>query len=693
MRKFALLVAPVLLASGLSLAAPGDHLVLIHGSIPRWATPSSMVATVAPNETVNAEFVLPWSDPAGVDALVRAVSDPASPNYARFLSQAEFRARFAPSTSLVDAVTRWARASGLEVGVMPKSKIIVPIRANAATMARAFGTSFARFAVQGLALRAPLREPSLPASLANADVGIIGLDERAALIRTSDPDASDQASLVEGVPTVRFNAGGDPVPDPSTIVPAEPATPADFTPPPAVVYAKPCSAYNAAYVNARLPALGRAHPPAVACATTPQQLRAAYGVNRLGIDGTGQTVVMIGSHAIQTLPGDVDTWSKRHGVPGLRDGQLRQISYPSAYQTPVLPASPPVADPTGEYPLVCCAILRPQVWAQQSAMIFENVHAIAPGADMVYVGSTSSLDLYGATLLAVEDNIGGVVINGWYSASEDGGSPPEDALITQIAQDGAATGVSVLFASGDLGDNKKFNGTTPNVATVCWPANNPNITAVGATSLLIGRGGAYLGELGWAKTARILKNGNWAAADDSRYRASGGGTSIVFAQPYYQRGITDALARRADGSFGRTVPDVAVSGDAETAMSIGYTQTFPDGSKRYSERRVGADTAATGLFAALVALVNQRKGHLHGFLNPMLYETWHTTHSAFRDILYSGHGGAGVRTDYTNGADPSGGLTLWLKTFEAFGQNITRRGYDTSTGLGSPSPVWFRAMP
>jgi subtilase family serine protease len=318
-------------------------------------------------------------------------------------------------------------------------------------------------------------------------------------------------------------------------------------------------------------------------------------------------------------------------------------------------------------------------------MLIENLHAMAPGADLVYLGTTSSLDLPNGTTLAVDAGLGDIVMNGWYTAGENT-NQAEVAQINQTAQQAAATGISLLFASGSIGDNSS-QGSKPSPE---YPANDPLVTAVGATSLIVGRGGS-LREVGWAKTSATLKDGDWD--DDARntFRGSGGGTSAVNAQPDYQRGVVPTrLSRRTDGSFGRAVPDVAVNGDAETGIVIGLTQHFPDGTDRYAERRHASDESATAVFAALLALANQAAGKNLGFVNPAMYALH--AKGAFRDIVPSGSLGAGVRTEYVDGATPAKGTKSVLKAFEQYESNAPASGYDTSSGLGSPSARWLTLL-
>ena len=597
-------VLPAYAASSPSAATS----VPLAGALPGWAARTARTGSVPGGEVVSFQVVLPWRDARAARALALAVSDPASPSYGRYLTPEQWRARFAPSPSTVAAVTTWLRASGLEVGEIPANRLVVPARGSATAVGRALGVTFGRYAVSGLALRAPDSAPRVPAALARLGVGFRGLDQGAALIRT-----------------------GDDAPPPP--LPEEPPTPADVAPPAAVLYDKPCSAYDGATVDRRLPRFRGAPAPAVACATSPQALRAAYGadaLHRRKVTGAGETVVMVGSHAIKPLASDVSTWSKRHGLGGLRAGQLRQVSYPGAYQTPV-------AEP----------VLRPSVWAVQAATLFETVHTMAPGADLLYVGTTSSFDLLTGTLVAVDGAWGDAVINGWYTTSEDVPQPEWDVL-DAVAEQAAATGISLLFAAGDLGDGA-YTGAAPSTV---YPASEPMATAVGATSLILGRGGRYVRELAWGKAQHYLEDGVWEEDVPATYRGTGGGTSSVHAQPAYQKGVVPSgLASRADGSgAGRTVPDLAVMGDAETGMAIGYTMTFPDGSVRYAERRVASSTASTALVAGLLALANARRGSNVGFANPALY----AKRTAFRDVVRYGRAGAGVRVDFVDGATAAG---------------------------------------
>ena len=73
------------------------------------------VEAVAPSQTVDFEVFLPLRDEAGLDSLIRAQSTPGAAQYHRWLTPAQFAARFGPTPASMAKVQAAARAAGLEV--------------------------------------------------------------------------------------------------------------------------------------------------------------------------------------------------------------------------------------------------------------------------------------------------------------------------------------------------------------------------------------------------------------------------------------------------------------------------------------------------------------------------------------------------------------------------------------------------
>src|SRR5581483_11045146 len=139
---------------------------------------------------------------------------------------------------------------------------------------------------------------------------------------------------------------------------------------------------------------------------------------------------------------------------------------------------------------------------------------------------------------------------------------------------------------------------------VSMPASDPLVLAVGGTALNASPAGAYQGEMAWNGTTD----------------ASGGGYSSLFPRPSYQDGVAPAGASRG-------VPDVAANADAGTAMA----ETFGDG----ESRPASGTSAATPLWAGLIALADQEAGRHLGFVNPAIYQIARSPayHQAFHDVV------------------------------------------------------------
>ncbi|HEY3471231.1 MAG TPA: S53 family peptidase [Amycolatopsis sp.] len=631
---------------GAAAASASDRTTL-PGSVPAWATSSARAGAADTADNVAFRVYLGWTGDAA--ALASRVSTPGSADYGRFLTAAQFRQRFAPSQNDVSAVQQWLRKAGFDVGYTPGNHRYVQAEGTVAQAAAAFGTTFGEFKVAGKTLRAPEKELSLPAGLPAGITAVVGLDESSALIQPS----------------------------------AGPAA----TPSPAFVNAPPCSVYYGEKTTAttltpdgiKVPdAYGHPNPWAP-CGYTPSQLQSAYGVQQAiaaGNNGTGQTVAIIDAYASPTILSDVNTYSRLHGLPQLSGNQFTQVAPPGVYKRPQNPAQ------------------DPQGWYGEETLDVEAVHSIAPGANIVYVGSPNNYqDLDAAMNHVVDQHLASIVTNSYGFSTEllppGYVKPFNDTLI-----EAAATGIGVYFSSGDNADETDgIAANFPN-ATPDWPAVSPWVTAVGGTSLGVGAGGEYLFETGWETGRSTLTNGTWVPTPPGEFfGGAGGGTSRLFTQPAYQAGVVPNSIATANGARPRpmrAVPDVAALADPNTGFLIGQTQAFPDGSVKYSEYRIGGTSLASPLFAAFVALAQQQAGRTFGFANPLLYAKAGT--SAFHDVRQPPAPMAVARVNYNNSVDASAGYSAAsLRSLDADAVLTihVRDGYDDVTGVGTPNGAAF----
>lgn len=634
--------------------ASGETSRHVVGSAPSWTAHAQRVAPVASSATQHLTFVLNLRDAAGAQALADAVSTPGSAQYGHFVSAASWRSRFAPTSSQVASVTSWLRGHGFTIGSVPANHRYIEATAPAATAQKALATKLSSFRKAGQTVTAPTTAYSVPASLAGLVAGVAGLDTSARktpMRAVPDTTAQQQKAAAHA-------ASGS-------------TRPAEVLPPPDAVFrnARPCSSYYGEKMATTLPQLVKNPQPYAPCGYKPPQVRGAYGTNvaqSQGYDGRGTTVAVVDAYASQYILGDATRYA-----------QLNDPSHPlRSYQLDQnLPANFTHTDECGA-----------SGWYGEETLDVEAVHATAPGAKILYVGAESCFDDdINAAVNTVVDNELAQVITNSYGETDDVVAPADLVNSHQTALQAAAEGISMVFSSGDDGDEIAASGQRQ----TDFQASDPMVTAVGGTALAVTQGNGYGFEQGWGTGKSSLVNGAWSPSKPAYLYGGGGGTTHLFAEPSYQKPVVPAaLANYFREGPHRVVPDVAMVGDPNTGFLVGQSQTFPDGSIKYSEYRIGGTSLSSPLFAGMVAVADQVNRGSLGFLNPKLYSLSGT--SAFRDV---NHGrsvtDAVVRVDYANGFDSSDGLLTSLRTLNQTGTIYTRKGYDDVTGVGSPNGISF----
>jgi subtilase family serine protease len=623
MPRYSRVLSYLVVPFALSVAAQAK--TKLPGSVPPWANAKNYVAAANASDDIGFRVYLAWNNPSALEGLAQAVSNPGSSSYGSYLTPAQFRQQFAPSQAQAGAVQSWLRSQGFTIEYTPQNNHYVSAEGTVAQAAAAFAITFGMYSIQGLTLRSPSGDVSIPDTLAGVVSGVIGLDDSAQFVHTN-------------------HTTGD-------------------APPPAVfISAQPCSSYWG-----QLPATGFTDPygagalPYTPCGYTPQQIKGAYGLGSTGLDGSGQTVAIIDAYAAPTIVADVDQWSTNRGLPTLHVGQFSQVVAPGTYHHPERGLK---QDPQG--------------WYGEETTDVEAVHGMAPGADIVFVGAPNSFqDLDAALNYVVDKRIAQIVSNSYGFDTEllaPGFILPLEDTILQ----GAAEGIGIYFSSGDNGDESLVEG----YITTDWPASSPFVTAVGGTTLAVGPTNNYLFETGWGTYTSTWTGTSWSPTPPGTWLyGGGGGVSRIFGEPSYQVGVVPASVFSAQGRTGRAVPDVSADGDPNTGYLVGETQTFPDGTVKYSEYRLGGTSLACPLMAGIMALADQSLGKPHGFANPVFYG-----HPGdFTDVVSPASTVAVVRTNYVNSVDVSGGLSYVLRTANQTLSLHTTSGYDDVTGLGSPT--------
>jgi len=133
----------------------------------------------------------------------------------------------------------------------------------------------------------------------------------------------------------------------------------------------------------------------------------------------------------------------------------------------------------------------------------------------------------------------------------------------------AVLGISTNYASGDSGDT----GLEKSIGEASTPSDSPHATSVGGTSLGVpdGHGGAV--QVGWGSIQNTLNFDTFLKDPPNRaffLGGSGGGESIVFPKPFYQRKLPGQ---------GRQQPDISAVGDPFTGGVV--VETVAGGSPQF----------------------------------------------------------------------------------------------------------------
>jgi subtilase family serine protease len=615
-----------------------------------------MVAGPDADPAIATRVYLAGRDPAGLAAFASAVSDPASPRYRKFLTPGQELQRFGPTSAQVAAVRAWLSSAGLRVTAVTRH--YVAAAGSASATQAAYAVRLASFRGPGGAVAmAPEQDASVPDAVRTAVLTVTGLDTAPVIMKPA---------LAPG---------------------AEPAGSPQSGPPQAFYTASPCSTYYGQRTATAKPRAYGKHASWAICGYTPQQLRSAYGLTASTSTGRGVTVAIVDAYASASMPADADAYVKAMHFSPLGPAQFRQ-THPASYdlQTQCGQSS----------------------WYEEESLDIEAVHTMAPGANIEYVGAKDCTfgPLLDALTSIVDNHSADIVTDSWTGA-EQGLTSAATSQFDQVFEQGAAEGIGFNFSSGDCGYNDPKTGCGSSefsgAISADFPTSSTWVTAVGGTSLAIGRLGGYKFETSWGDMVVPQHKRTWKHPPAGPYPGdysfgTGGGTSMLYQQPSWQAGVVPAaLATRLPS--GRTsvtpmrvVPDVALDADPATGFLFGMTFRLRSGKDGFMLSRIGGTSLSAPLFTGMEAdAAAATSGDQLGFIDPQLYRMAGT--GAYHDVtdtpLGAGVHVALVRNEWANNGTGTGGLRASLYTLGIDGEGPAAlpatRGYDDATGLGSPT--------
>ena len=563
--------------------------------LPGHVLPALSTATVVPSKSdsdtqpITLTLVFKHDDQPAFEHFLHGLYDPKSRNFHHFLTQQQIADRFGPSRGDYDAVFRWMTSKGFSVERGSVNRLTLTMSGTRAEAERAFDVRIGDYAFRERSFYANDRDPALPTELASSVQAVEGLSNFAEPRRGP---LTDKIAVVPPTP---------PATPPPPTPPPTPPTPEPTPPPPPPPITLVCSKAQASLCSQppveitdpclRVKALIACY---TACLTAGGQvsqlngtdvatLLAQYEANDCTVgalpgleksgkpvaarapafDGTGQTVALVEFDSFVST--DVSNYLALLGLEPTLINNLSKVDVNGG-----------VAPGTNQ---------------DEVLLDIDAVLTVAPGASIVvYDAPFDGRGSFQAVLNQMLDNNKITIISNSWAYCEDQTTLADVQSIDTIFQNAAAANITVFNGAGDSGSTC-LDGTAN---TISVPADSPNATAVGGSSLTTGPGNVYQSETWWNGLNGTPPTGQ-----------GGFGTSKFFVKPPYQ-----------SGSAMRSIPDVVFNADP---AAEGVTICQATGGGCPTNSLYGGTSDSTPIWAAITATLNQAVGHNLGALNATIY--------------------------------------------------------------------------
>jgi kumamolisin len=623
-----------LASAGAATPAPGANLgyVQLANSVP--PTTDNVTGSYS-SPKMQVEVAVASRDEAGLNTMLAALYDKNSPSYHRWLTTAQYDARFAPTPAARNAVAKFLSSSGLTV-VPSGSPFLVRATGSSAKVQSTFNTTLNNFRdPQGTQYFANSTPVYLPGSIAGSSLGVIGLTntvrdaQHVFRFNNTMPTSADGGSATNcetTYPTAQqlFDhiVGGQPLPHGYGAGPG-------------------CSGL------------------------TPSQDNSIYGAPHLGprVKGKGADIAVFELSAYQHS--DIATWAHQFYGPGYNP-PLVDVTIDGGPLNPRCPTGDQCPLQFNQY----TGDIEVDADIEMQLAIAPDVnHLIVYNAPNDFTGQTA-LDEWSAIAKA---NVADSVSSSWAVCENDAGSAYVQAENT-IFRQMAAQGQSVFGGAGDTGAFgciRSDGGTNVNVID---PPSQPWVTSVGGTSFENFNPGTNphpryprAGEAVWNPDNLCSDAGPGPANDGqggffwcTNTGATGGGSSQFWGMPSYQKGPgvinanttvgngTTHCSLAATGTPCREVPDISANADQYTAYAeycTGNANTPGSFCAQISGSRpvpgwfgIGGTSLSSPLVSAIIADRDSLHGNRSGNINPTLYREYQIAPSLFfHDVTGAGH--------------------------------------------------------
>jgi subtilase family serine protease len=529
---------------------------------------------------------LKMHDEAAFDKALAELYTPGSPTYHQWMTQEEL-ARYAPTADEIEAVKAELASHGFSIVAVGGDHLSIRARGTIANVESAFQTQIHEFEREGKTFHANITPARLTGAAGNLVKSVSGLSNfpmKPMVQHAVDPVSGKRLPSIPlaQVPVSGLGAhfSNQCFPGPASLN----LTMLNGDPLPVGQY------YGNIYKNE---ALGTNK----ICGWTPAQVQAHYGLTSAyskGIDGSGQTIVIVDGPSDPSVKTDLAQFAQLTGLPAITSTNF-QIVYPDGQPS--------------QWELSNVAN-----WDEEADLDIEWAHAIAPKARIVLLITPTQdwSELEYAIEYAQEHKLGKVISNSYGYPEMAWGAHTLEGF-EQVLKVAAAKGTAVNFASGDYGD---LGTGAPNAGGTEYPATSAYVTAIGGTSIGIPDGTSNGAEIGWGHNATVVSNG-YGVLDPPIVHGfasgSGGGVSGFITKPSWQKPLT--------GSY-RQIPDISALADPYTGgITVIGGQVGA----------IGGTSLACPIFSAMWALADEEAGKSLGQAAPLIARL--SSSAAVKDVV------------------------------------------------------------
>ena len=439
---------------------------------------------------------------------LRSIQDKHSPLFHKYLSTAQWTARFGPGAAAQSAVVSWARGAGLTVTHLYPNRLIVDLAGHVGAIEKALGVQINNYRLGTKTFFANNHDPVLPKSLAGIVASVEGLSSLQTMFPASPTGAEPASRPYVPGPTVRMGPHAAASGSHAKLLAAE-----------------------RAWRHAKAHVTGGARPHITGGAYDPTDIYSSEAYDYNALYRQGHCCNPLGNPG--SSPNTTSIAIATFGSQDLNDMAGFQAEYPYlAYnvQEVFIDGTPSCCDGEGTMDMEWSTAMSNSFGSfQDTSKVY-----LYDGANF---NDSTFTDIYNQM---VSDNAARVFSTSWSCTEFFGCNSSEMSTRDAIFSEMAGQGWSLTAASGDRGAYDDCSHLS-----VSFPASDPNIVGAGGTELSLSAGPVYNSEVAWSGGP------DGCGSNDG---GSGGGCSSAFSAPSFQ-------SNQPCGSGSRGVPDLSLNAD------------------------------------------------------------------------------------------------------------------------------------